>query len=116
MAIIDSPGGAGVFERIARHDRPFLESLLGMRLDSPEASGLDPRTHALVRIAALVSTGAAPASFVSEIGSALERGATADEVVGVFVALAPIVGASRIVACAPEVALALGVNPPLDEE
>ena len=41
------------------------------------------------------------------IGDALELGVTPDEIVGLMLAIAPIVGAARIVNTAPKVALAL---------
>jgi 4-carboxymuconolactone decarboxylase len=59
---------------ICTHDTPLVERLLQARLDNLEASGLDPRAHALVRLAALVTLDAAPASFVWSVGMALDSG------------------------------------------
>jgi 4-carboxymuconolactone decarboxylase len=95
---------------LATHDMNIIESLLAMQLENMVESGLDPKTHALVRIAALISVDAAPASFMWQIGIALESGVTPDEILGVLIALAPTIGMAKIVATAPENALALGVE------
>jgi 4-carboxymuconolactone decarboxylase len=95
---------------LATHDMSIIESLLAMQIENIAESGLDPKTHALVRIAALIAVDAAPASFMWQIGIALESGVTPDEIIGVVIALAPTVGMAKIVATAPEIALALGVE------
>ncbi|MBK9180394.1 MAG: carboxymuconolactone decarboxylase family protein [Acidimicrobiales bacterium] len=102
-----------ILEGLATHDPSVLESLLAAQLENLDASGLDPDTYFLVKIAALVAIDAAPASFVWQIGLALEAGVTPEQIVGVLVALAPTVGNARIVAAAPEIALGLGL---IDEE
>lgn len=96
------------------HDQPILEGLLEMQIQSIQASGLDPKTHALTRIAVLVAMDAAPASFVWQVENALEAGATSDEILGVLIAVGPLVGTARVVAAAPELAFALGLN--VDQE
>jgi 4-carboxymuconolactone decarboxylase len=98
---------------ISVHDTPLVERLLQLQVDNIQASGLDPRAHSLVRLAALVTLDAAPASFVWTVGIALESGVTPDEIVGVLIALAPTIGTAKVVAAAPEIALALGVDIPL---
>ncbi|HEY5531922.1 MAG TPA: carboxymuconolactone decarboxylase family protein [Candidatus Anoxymicrobiaceae bacterium] len=99
-----------VIKGLSVQDGGIIESLLAIQLDNIEQSGLDPKTHALVRIAALISVDAAPASFMWQIGVALESGVTPEDIVGVVVALAPTVGMAKIVATAPEIALALGID------
>jgi len=88
----------------------IIESLLAMQIENIEDSGLDARSHALVRIAALVAVDAPPASYVWQVGVALDSGVTPDEIVGVLIALAPSIGMARVVAAAPEIALALGME------
>lgn len=95
---------------LATNDRTLITSLLEMQLENIAASGLDPRTHALVRLAALVAIDAPPASFIWNVEIALESGVKPEEMIGVLVALAPTVGFARIVAAAPELALALGID------
>jgi alkylhydroperoxidase/carboxymuconolactone decarboxylase family protein YurZ len=43
-------------------------------------------------------------------GRALAAGATEDEIADILVAIAPVTGLSRVVAAAPEVAIALGYD------
>ena len=95
---------------LSANDETLMESLLKMQTHTSAASGLDPKTHALVEIAALIAVDAAPASFVRQVARARESGATTEEVLGVLVALAPTVGTARVVEAAPELAYALGID------
>lgn len=79
------------------------------------ASDLDERTFALVRIAVLVAMDAPPASYAWQIAEATEAGATGDEILGVLKAVAPQVGAPKVVAAAPEIMLGLGLSLPAGE-
>ena len=88
----------------------MLENILRARSENQEASGLDSRTYALVNIAALIAIDAAPASYVWQVGLALDAGVTAEEILALLVALNPVVGSAKIVAAAPELALAIGVD------
>lgn len=98
------------FLGIAKHDPSVLEQLVRASDERIAVSGLDPRTHALVNVAALIALDAAPASYIWQIGLALEAGVTTEEVLGLLVALGPTVGNAKIVAAAPEIALALGID------
>lgn len=95
---------------MALSDERFIESELAMALGNIETSRLDPKTHALVSLAALLAADAAPASYHCSVESALAAGATVDEIVGTLVAVAPTVGLARVVSAAPELALALGYD------
>ncbi|TMB43176.1 MAG: carboxymuconolactone decarboxylase family protein [Chloroflexi bacterium] len=88
----------------------MIQDLLRVQESNIERSGLDPHTWSLVKLAALVSIDAAPASYIWHITTAQEAGVTAEEMVGVLVALAPTVGVARIIAAAPEVAIGLGIE------
>jgi alkylhydroperoxidase/carboxymuconolactone decarboxylase family protein YurZ len=94
-------------------DAPLLERLLNMQLENLEASGLDPRSYAMVKIATLIAVDAPPASYVAQLAFAHEAGLTAEEIIGVLVAAAPQVGIPKVVAAAPEIMLALELS--LDE-
>jgi alkylhydroperoxidase/carboxymuconolactone decarboxylase family protein YurZ len=72
-----------------------------------EESGLDARTHALVRLAALVAAGAPGADYDRHIATALDHGVTPDEVVGVLVALLPTVGTAQVSTAAHAVRAAI---------
>jgi 4-carboxymuconolactone decarboxylase len=97
---------------LALGDPELLGEGLQLRHQMQERSGLDPRTFALVKIAALISLDAPPASYLWQVGNAVDAGATPEELVGVLRAIAPQVGLPRIVAAAPELMLALGLALP----
>ncbi len=95
---------------LAINDEGFVRSVLGMEVDSAELCRLDPKTHALVRLAALLAVDAAPSSYQESVDAAFAAGASIDEVVGTAIAIAPTVGLARVVSAAPELALALGYD------
>jgi 4-carboxymuconolactone decarboxylase len=95
-------------------DANILETAIGLRDLGLEGSGLDARTYALVKIAALIALDAPPASYAWQIANALEEGVTGDDLIGVLRAIAPQVGGPRVVAAAPELMVAMGL--PLDGE
>jgi 4-carboxymuconolactone decarboxylase len=76
----------------------------------PGDEGLDDRTAALARLAALVAVQTAPAAYARGVHLALAGGATADEVVSTLEVVAQIVGLARLVSAAPGLALALGYD------
>lgn len=89
-----------------------LAEAVELREVSHEASGLDARTFALVKIASLIAMDAPPASYAWQVGNALEDGATPEDILGVLRAVAPQVGGPRVIAAAPEIMLALGLSLP----
>jgi alkylhydroperoxidase/carboxymuconolactone decarboxylase family protein YurZ len=97
---------------LALGDPEFLEKVLGLRADLQEHSGLDPRSFALVKIAALIALDAPPASYLWQVANALDSGATPGDLIGVLRAIMPQVGLPRIVAAAPELMVALGLALP----
>lgn len=93
-------------------DVEFLETAIGLREAQLANTGLDARTFALVKIAALIALDAPPASYAWQIANALEDGASPEDILGVLRAIAPQVGGPKVVAAAPEVMLALGLDLP----
>jgi 4-carboxymuconolactone decarboxylase len=87
-----------------------IESTLGISLNESTDKGLDERTRALVRLGALVAVSAPEATTHSVVSAALAAGASEDDVIGVLVAVAPMVGTPRIVSAASVVATALGYD------
>jgi alkylhydroperoxidase/carboxymuconolactone decarboxylase family protein YurZ len=71
---------------------------------------LDPRTTALVRLAALVAVGGAVPSYGAQTDAAVNAGATAAEIVDVLFSVVPVTGLPRAVAAGPKLALALGYD------
>jgi hypothetical protein len=87
-------------------DTPVLETLAEMTAASIAHSNLEARGHMIARIAALAAVNAPPASYLANASTSV--GITLEDVQGVLVAVAPIVGAPRIVAAAGNIARALG--------
>jgi len=95
---------------IALSDDRFVASVLGMGQDTIDVSGLDPKTHAMVTLAALLAVDAAPSSYNASTELALASGASLDEIVGILIAIAPAIGLGRAVSAAPDLGLALGYD------
>ena len=95
---------------LALSDEKFVESVLGMGQDTVEVSRLDPKTHALVRLAALLAVDGGQGAYNASVEVALACGASYGEIVGILIALAPAVGLGRVVSAAPELGLALGYD------
>jgi alkylhydroperoxidase/carboxymuconolactone decarboxylase family protein YurZ len=96
--------------KLALRDDRFIDSLLGMDRANASVSGIDPVSHALLRIAALIAIDAAPPSYMSAVEAGLDAGASYDEIVGTLIAVMPIVGVPRVVSAAPNLGLALGYD------
>jgi alkylhydroperoxidase/carboxymuconolactone decarboxylase family protein YurZ len=88
---------------------PVLDLLATMTASSLEASSLDPETLMLVRIAALVAVDAPAASYLMNLGAAVESGADVEQIQGVLTGVAPIVGTARVVSATAKMMEALGV-------
>ena len=99
-----------ILRRLAVSDDSFVESILGDERTNLATSTLDPKSHALARIAALVAIDAEPASYMWTVESARRSGATNDEIVGVLIAIVSAVGTGRVVAAAAKLGLALGYD------
>ena len=75
-----------------------------------EVSGLDARTHAIIRLGALLALDAPAVSYQWNVDEAFGAGVTPDEIVGCLIATAPIVGIPRVVSAAPELAAMIGYD------
>ena len=73
--------------RLAINDAQFAEDCVGGA--AVESLGLDLKTLALVRLAALVAVGGAVPSYGAQADAAVDAGATAAEIVAVLVAVTP---------------------------
>jgi alkylhydroperoxidase/carboxymuconolactone decarboxylase family protein YurZ len=73
-------------------------------------SRLDARTEALVRVGAMVALDAPTATYADTVAVALAAGATASDVIGVLIAVAPDVGMARVVSATQGLSLALGYD------
>jgi alkylhydroperoxidase/carboxymuconolactone decarboxylase family protein YurZ len=96
--------------RLAIRDDAYVETVLASDGANLAASHLDPKTHALVRLASLVAVDAATPSYLAAVDAARGGGACDDEIAGTLVALVPLVGVARVVSAAPKLGLALGFD------
>jgi alkylhydroperoxidase/carboxymuconolactone decarboxylase family protein YurZ len=96
--------------RLAMIDEGFVEDQAGLGLGLAGISALDPKTAALLQIAASVALGSPAVCLEWSAGRALAAGASEDEIAEVLLAIAPVAGLGRVAAAAPEVATALGYD------
>lgn len=97
---------------LAMGDAGVLGEAADLREQLRADSGLDPKSFALVKIAALIAMDAAPASYLFQVQAALGAGAAPREILGVLTAVAPQTGIARVVSAAPEIMVALGLELP----
>ena len=90
-------------------ETPVLDTLADMTAASLARSSLDARELMLVRIAALIAVDAPPASYLANAGVAQQSGVTADDLQGVMIGIAPVVGAPRVISAAGKILRALGL-------
>jgi len=97
-----------ILRRLAIVDEGLAGDQAGLELGRPGSWALDPKTAALVRVGALAAIGSPEACLEWSATRALAAGATEDEITGVLLAIASVIGLGRIVAAAPGVADAFG--------
>ena len=97
-----------LLRRLAINDPRIVDDAVWEAGDG--ARELDPKTLALVRIAALIAVGGAIPSYGAQADAAVDAGATAAEIVDVLVGVVSIVGLPCVVAAAPKLAMALGYD------
>lgn len=93
---------------LAINDLHFAEQVV--RNGGAGVGRLDPRTMALVRLAALIAVGGAVPSYGAHTDVAVDAGATTEDIVDVLVGVVSIVGLPHAVAEAPKLAMALGYD------
>jgi alkylhydroperoxidase/carboxymuconolactone decarboxylase family protein YurZ len=91
-------------------ETPVLDLLAGMTALSLEATTLDAQETMLARIAALVAVDAPPISYALNLGAAGQVDVTAEQIRGVFAAIAPIVGTARIASAMGNIVRALALE------
>lgn len=89
-------------------DRPLVDALTEITAVAINRSSLGARDHMLVRLAALVAADAPAASYLLNAGTARDVGITLDDVRGILIAAAPIVGTARVVTASGNIVRALG--------
>jgi 4-carboxymuconolactone decarboxylase len=98
-----------ILRRLTLEDESVTQTLLAV----PEWEGgpvVHGKTVAIARLGALIALGATVVSYESAVVQALTEGATAEEIIGALLAVAPLVGITRVTSAAPAIALAMGYD------
>ena len=95
-------------------ERPLMDTVLAMTAASLERANLVDRELMLVRLAALAAVDAPASSYLLNLGAAADVGLTLEDVQGVLIAIAPIVGSPRVVGAAGTITAALGLALAID--
>jgi Carboxymuconolactone decarboxylase family len=90
-------------------DTPVLDTLADITAASIEHNSLSAREFMLVRLAALISEDAPPISYIANAPAVTEAGLTVEDVQGVMIAVAPVVGTARVMAAGGHILRALGM-------
>jgi hypothetical protein len=89
-------------------ETPVLDTLADITAASVEHNTLAARELMLVRLAALIAVDAPPASYLANAEAAADSGLTADDIQGVMIGVAPVVGTARVVSAGGKILRALG--------
>jgi len=87
---------------------PVLDTLTEMTAVSVEHNSLSPREYLVARLAAMIAVDAPPISWFATAAAVEESGLTVDDVQGIMIAVAPVVGAPRVMAAGGHIVRALG--------
>jgi len=90
-------------------EQPVLDTLTDMTAASVDHNSLSPREYMLARVAALVAVDAPPMSWLANAPAISESGLTAEDIQGILIAVAPVVGGPRVMAAGGHIMRALGI-------
>ena len=88
----------------------FVQDKARLGLDPARTSALEPKTAALLLVAAAVAIGSPAVCLEWSAGRALAAGASEDEIAEVLAVIAPVTGLGRVAAAAPYLGIALGYD------
>jgi alkylhydroperoxidase/carboxymuconolactone decarboxylase family protein YurZ len=90
-------------------ESPVLDTLTDMTAASIDHNSLSPREYMLARVAALVAVDAPPVSWFANAAAIQESGLTTEDITGIMIAVAPVVGAPRVMSASGHILRALGI-------
>jgi alkylhydroperoxidase/carboxymuconolactone decarboxylase family protein YurZ len=90
-------------------ESPVLDTLADMTAASVDHNTLSPRDFMLARLAALVAMDAPPMSYFANAAAIEESGLTTEDIQGIMIAVAPVVGAPRVMSAGGHILRALGI-------
>jgi 4-carboxymuconolactone decarboxylase len=99
-----------ILRKLTVRDDRFLGSVLADDCANVAVSGLDPMTHAFVRLGALIALDAPPPAYQPSVEAALRAGSSLEQVIGALVAVIPTAGVARVTSAAPKLGLAIGYD------
>ena len=86
---------------LAERHPEAVEAIYAFSRETETASELEERVVELVRIAALIALDGPTISFDAHVGRALKGGVSADDIRGVALAVAPMIGIPRLLKSLP---------------
>jgi 4-carboxymuconolactone decarboxylase len=105
-----TPGFQEMLRKLAMLHEGFVQDKARLQLDLARTSALDPKTVALIVVGVVAAIGASSACLHWSTSRALAAGASADEITGVLLAIAPVAGLGRVVGAVPGVAAGLSYD------
>jgi alkylhydroperoxidase/carboxymuconolactone decarboxylase family protein YurZ len=90
-------------------ESPVLDTLTDMTAASVDHNSLSPRDFMLARVAALIAMDAPPISWFANAAAIQESGLTTEDIQGIMIAVAPVVGGPRVMAAGGHILRALGI-------
>jgi alkylhydroperoxidase/carboxymuconolactone decarboxylase family protein YurZ len=97
-----------LFKELAMGGHRVVAAVAEQHGDAPEQAAIDASTALLVRIAALVTLDAAPASYVIHLGLADAAGLPAKAIGATLMELVPLIGTARVISAAGKIKEAVG--------
>jgi alkylhydroperoxidase/carboxymuconolactone decarboxylase family protein YurZ len=94
---------------------PVLDTIADITAASIEHSSISPRDFMLARLAALIAMDAPPASYLANAPALEEAGLTSEDIQGIMIAIAPVVGTPRVVSAGGQILRALGFAIAVDD-
>jgi len=91
-------------------NNPVLDTLADVTAASVEHNMLPARDFMIARLAALIAVDAPPISWIANAPAIEESGLTTEDIEGIMIAVAPVVGAPRVMAAGGHILRALGLS------
>ena len=91
-------------------ETPVLDTLAAMTAASLTYCDLDANSLLAARLAALAAVDAPAASYLMHVGPAIDAGVSIEQVQGILVAIAPVIGSARTMSAAARITEALGIT------
>jgi hypothetical protein len=90
-------------------DNPVLDTLADITAASVDHNSLSAREFMLARLCALIAVDAPPISWIANAPAVTEAGLTIEDLQGVMIAVAPVVGTARVMSASGHILRALGM-------